>query len=372
MAVGSGPLAGGMREVARLKEAYEALAEALRNLPNGFCRTESGVEIEILKIMFTAEEAELARLLSDIWEPAGAISARAGAEDVRTKGLLKDMARKGTVLAKAGDGELLFRLNKFIVGSYESTMQRLEGDLAHRFAHLFEEYLIESGGLADMMRPDPAIHRVVPAHGATKTEWILPYDDVKAFLEGAKSFYLIDCVCKKQQDLLGTRKCDFPLRSCLSWAPVERPASPYSVSREEALAFLDEAERIGLVHTVSNVAKGINYVCNCCGCCCGILRGISEFGINESVAHANYYAAVDAESCSGCGLCQDRCQVHAVAVRDGVAVIDRIRCIGCGLCVTACATGAAQLHLKPENEIVEPPADLGVWSQRRKKSRGLE
>jgi len=355
-----------------LTEAYEDLAEALRRLPNGFCRTGSGVEIEILKIMFTPEEAEIACVLSDVWEPAGTIATRAGTEAVRTRALLKDMVRKGTVLAKAGEGELLYRLDKFIVGSYESAMQWLEGDAAHRFAHLVEEYLVESGGLADIMRPDPAIHRVVPAHGTAKSEWILPYDDVRAFLEGAKGFRLADCVCRKQQDLLGTRKCEFPRISCLNWSPVERPAGKYSVSREEALAFLDEAERIGLVHTVSNVAKGINYVCNCCGCCCGILRGITEFGIDHSVAHANYYAAVDADSCSGCGLCQERCQVHAVMVSDGVAVVDRARCIGCGLCVTACAAGAAELHLKPEDEIVEPPADLGIWSQMRKKSRGLE
>ena len=352
-------------------DAYEGVAQALARLPDGFHRTASGVELELLKMMFTPEEAKIACVMSDEWEPAGVIAARAGTEAGTTKALLKSMARKQTVLAKAGDGELVFRIEKFIVGSYEWTMERLEGDEAHRYAHLMEDYIIESGGMPDIMRPNPAIHRVVPAHAAAKSEWILPYDDVRAFLEKGRSFRLVECVCRKQQDMLGTRKCDFPLVSCLSWSPAERPAGKYSVSKEQALAFLDEAERIGLVHTVSNVATGINYVCNCCGCCCGILRGITQFGIENSVAYANYYAVISPDACSGCGLCQERCQVHAIEVRDGVAVVDRARCIGCGLCVTSCGSDAAALRLKPEDEIVHPPADMGEWSQMRKKSRGL-
>ena len=59
----------------------------------------------------------------------------------------------------------------------------------------------------------------------------------------------------------------------------------------QALAALDEAERVGLVHTVSNVASGIGYVCNCCGCCCGLLRGINDWGVEHSVAQANYASA---------------------------------------------------------------------------------
>ncbi len=103
---------------------------------------------------------------------------------------------------------------------------------------------------------------------------------------------------------------------------------------------LDEAERVGLVHTVSNVASGIGYVCNCCGCCCGLLRGINEWGIEHSVAQANYFAEIDPLTCTACGTCEERCQVDAIAVSDdGVRVVRRESCIGCGLCVTGCPDG---------------------------------
>ena len=126
------------------------------------------------------------------------------------------------------------------------------------------------------MTPLPSLHRVIPAHGAIKTEWILPYDDVKKLMESCKTFAVEDCVCRKQQDLLGSKKCNFPINNCMRFSKYERPPRKGDISKEEALALLDETERIGLVHTVSNVMEGLNYMCNCCGCCCGILRGVTD------------------------------------------------------------------------------------------------
>jgi len=366
-----GPVRMDRRDRAMSDEAYRKLAEALDRLPFGFPPTDSGIELEILKIMFTPEEAETAAELSEAWETAEEVAPRVGAGAREVESRLRLMLVKGLVRGDRRGDERVFSLNPFIVGSWEATMFRLEAESAHRMAHLTEEYVAATGGLAGIMTPAPAIHRVVPAHATVKSEWILPYDDVKALLGDARSFVLRDCVCRKQHDLLGTRRCSFPRRACLSFSPIDRPSGPDSVSREEALAFLDEAEAIGLVHTVSNVAKGVNYVCNCCGCCCGVLRGVVEFGLKESVAHANYYCAVDPQACSGCEVCVERCQVGAIVVEDGQAVVDRERCIGCGLCVTTCDPGAARLLLRPEHEIVEPPEDIGAWARLRKANRKM-
>ncbi|HAI22023.1 MAG TPA: hypothetical protein DCM14_09065 [Clostridiales bacterium UBA8153] len=354
-------------------DVYRGLAGALDRLPYGFPATGSGIEIEIeiLEIMFTPGEAAIAARLSEEWESIAGIAGRTGLGVPEMESQLWLMAMKGLVRAEKHDGERVFSLNQFIVGSWEATMFRLEGEAAHRMAHLTEEYIAATGGLAGIMTPAPALHRVVPARGTVKSEWILPYDDVRGFLSDARSFVLRDCVCRKQHDLLGSRRCSFPRRACLSFSPADRPAGPDSISREDALAFLDEARSIGLVHMVSNVAKGVNYVCNCCGCCCGILRGIVEYGLKDSVAHANYHCVVDGEDCSGCGVCVQRCQVKAITVEDSIAVADKQRCVGCGLCVPTCAAGATQLRLRPESEVVEPPEDIGAWAALRKANRNL-
>ncbi|MDH5448311.1 MAG: 4Fe-4S binding protein [Candidatus Bathyarchaeota archaeon] len=346
-------------------QVFEQLAEALNKLPNGFPRTPSNVEIRVLKKIFSPQEASVASQLTSSMESLEVVVERIGLSSEDAEARLGKMAKRGLLWScKEGD-KLFFRLAPFVVGIYESQRESMD----HELAHLVEEYLA-NGGAVGIMKPQPALHRVVPAQKAIKSEWILPYDDVKAILLSSKTFRLSDCICRVQQDHIG-RRCDFPLRTCLSFSSAERQPSEDDISKEEALAFLDKAEEMGLVHTVSNVMKGLGYVCNCCGCCCGILRGITDWGIENSVAYANYYAVIDPNECLGCGICRKRCQVHAISDGGGVSAVDREKCIGCGLCVTGCPNGVARLEKKPESEIVNPPADFEAWEHERLRNRGL-
>lgn len=347
-------------------DVYEQLADALDKLPNGFPRTGSKVEIAILKKIFSPEQAFLASQLSGHREPLDAIAKRVGLSAEVAEAKLAEMAESGQVLFARKDGTPLFRLAPFIVGIYEAQLETMD----HELAHLVENYLA-NGGAVGIMKPQPALHRVIPAQKAVKSEWILPYDDVRNILLSAKNFGLRDCICRVQQDHIGRRRCDFPVRTCLYFSPSERPPSPLDVSLEEALGFLDKAEEIGLVHTVSNVMKGVGYVCNCCGCCCGIVRGINDYGIETSVAQANYFAIINPDECLGCGTCIERCQVHAISDKDGVSVVDRKRCIGCGLCATGCPNNVAKLQRKTEGETIHPPADFAAWGRERLINRGL-
>jgi NAD-dependent dihydropyrimidine dehydrogenase PreA subunit len=348
-----------------MADPYESLAAALDRLPNGFPRTPSGVELRLLARLATPEEASLAALLGREAEPYQRVAERAGLEPDAARRRLVDLAKRGLAWVSKGDGELRFRLAPFIVGLWESRVDEIDHDVVH----LFEAYM-HAGGAKGIMGVEPALHRVVPGHAAVKTERILPYEDVRALIEAAASFHVQDCICRKEQDIAGGRKCDFPLANCLGLSPVARKPVPGDITRGEALALLDECERLGLVHTVANVKAGVSYVCNCCGCCCGILRGITEFGLAGSMAAAAYRAAVDADACTGCGACVERCQVAAIAVRDGVAVVDAARCIGCGLCVSGCAPGATRLERLPDTEAVAPPEDYAAWEAARLADRG--
>ncbi|MBN2619557.1 4Fe-4S binding protein [candidate division WOR-3 bacterium] len=345
---------------------YERLAEALDRLPNGFPRTPSGVEIPMLKKIFSEQDAIIASQMGRALETVDEIAGRTGYPLADMKLLLKDMARRGLVWFGKKGSTPGYRLAPFIVGIFEEHLFEMD----HEFAHLYEAYMSE-GGAKGIMQPVPALHRVVPARGSVKTEYILPYDDVRAMLDKAISFRVRDCICRKQKELIDDRSCDFPMKMCLNFTTFQRPENDNTVTKEGALKILNEAEEVGLVHTVSNVMKGVYYVCNCCGCCCGILRGITEWGIQGSVAYANYCARIDRDACTDCGTCMDRCQVQAIADEDGQTVIIPDRCIGCGLCITGCPSEAIELIKRPDAELVHPPEDFEAWEILRLKNRGV-
>lgn len=337
--------------------AYESLAAALDRLPNRFPGTPSRIELDLLKQFFTPEEADLAGRLSGEMTAVEVIASQNNLDVETTWDLLNKMLDRGLVWADQSEGIQRFRLAAFIVGIYENQ------NLDQTTAHLFEQYMA-GGGAKGILGSEPAIQRVIPAQGAVKSEWILPYDDIRSILEGMKMFQVRDCICRVERQLAG-HPCHFPTRMCLSFTQFEYSPGPDNISKEEALEILDRSEEIGLVHTVSNFAEGFNYVCNCCGCCCGILRGITDWGIENSVAQANFYAVIDAHLCRGCGTCIERCQVKAIVEQGDVSVVDRKRCIGCGLCVTGCPNDAARLERKPEAETIAPPIDFPAWERQR-------
>lgn len=345
-----------------MDDSYARLAAALDALPNGFPRTPGAKELRILQKIFSPEDAALAGNLTGQMELPSTVALRAGIPPEQVNARLKALAKRGMVWLEMDrqSRSWRFRLAPFVVGMYEASLDLMD----HELAHLVEDYMAE-GGAEGIMRPDPALQRVVPARHALRTEWVLPYEDIAKLLEGARSFSVRECICRVQQDQIRQRKCDFPTHTCLSFSGFGRPPGPKDISRGEALALLDQCEEVGLVHTVSNVVKDIYYVCNCCGCCCGILRGVTQRGIENSVARAGYLAQMDAERCTGCGVCVRRCQVGAIGLVDGVASVSVDHCIGCGLCVTGCTAGAATLDRRPDWEAIRPPESFADWEHQR-------
>ncbi len=344
--------------------AYDKLASILDSLPNAFPRTESNIELQLLQKVFSLKEAEIASNLTGEYEPIDVIAERTGLPGRSLQKELFLMAKKWMVLMEKENGEMYFRIAPFIVGIYEGHLERMD----HEFSHLFEHYMLEAG--KDIMKYDPGVHRAIPSVSLAKNEWILPYDDVLAIIDKAKIYRVRDCICRVQQGLIG-KGCDAPRHNCLMLSPYDRPPKPGDLTRDEVIGILNEAEEIGLVHSVGNHQADLTYICNCCGCCCGVLRGITEYGLEHSVAHANYFAVIDPDECNGCGTCVDRCQVNAITLPDNIAEIIIEKCIGCGLCVSGCPDNVAKLVRKPEDEIVHPPIDFTDWEDQRRENRGM-
>ena len=350
---------------------YKELALKLDALPNGFPATDNGVELKLLETMFSEDEAALAALLKFPLETADKIAIRTGEDKQKVRKLLKEMARRNLIRIGRTDDGLGYGLLPFVVGIYEGLM----GQISEQQAHLFEEYYLSAFG--KMLAIPPQVHRVIPVNETVQVDMeIHPYESATDIVNGAQAWGVIDCICRKQKAQIGDG-CDHPVDVCLILN--KRPnvfddhPSIQSLSQAEALETLQRAAAAGLVHSVSNNQHGMHYICNCCTCSCGILRGMADLGIANVVARSAFVNIVDETLCIGCEECLAYCQFDALALTDAfVMEVHSHRCVGCGVCVPSCDEGALSLVRRPEEEIKEPPPTILDWGMERAQVRDLD
>jgi electron transport complex protein RnfB len=351
-------------------QVYRDLQQYLDRLPSGFPRTESGLDIKLLKRFFTPDEARLAMQLSMKPETIARIYSRVkktGMSRDELERLLYAMRHKGTVLVHdEGYEETHFSNAEFNAGGiYNFQVDRLSPDLINDY----RRYLRET-------RPKPVrgMKRVLPLR-TVPVEASIPlpdkyrvadYDSVRKLIEDARDRIAVaNCICRQSQGILGDPcKTTDLVESCLIIGPdharrhVEMGIGRF-ITKEEAFGILDRAREAGLVLQPENSQRP-EAICCCCGDCCVLLKMLSRHPRPVELYVTNFHVEVDAGQCDACGLCVDKCQLHARTLVDGVAVVDLDRCIGCGVCVTLCPSGSNRL-VKNEREKA-PVKDKGTFN----------
>ncbi|MFA5805120.1 MAG: 4Fe-4S binding protein [Melioribacteraceae bacterium] len=331
---------------------YKKLAVLLDKIPNGFPPTESGVELKILAKLFMPEEAELASHLTSEPESSKSIAHRLEQNEKEILSALIGMIKRGLIGMNREKGGMSFYLIPFVVGFYELQNAKIDKE----FAELFEQYYKEAFHKMTMIKP--SVHRIIPVEKTIPVGIdVMSYQKASTYIESAKSWGVLNCICRVQQNLIG-KGCNHSIENCLVISPREgaydKTDSIRTITKQEALDILAKSNEEGLVHSTSNVQLDVTYICNCCTCSCGILRSIVEYGNMNSVAGSDFFAVVDEDLCSGCAICIDRCQFKALNMIDDIISVNKFLCLGCGLCVTTCTEGAITLKQK-ESEIIEPP-----------------
>lgn len=346
-------------------DVYTRLARALDALPHGYPATESGVELAILRKLFSPEDAAMALKLKALPETAAMIARRLRRPTGEMRAVLDGMAERGQIYKMKRGGRDWYGLAPFVVGIWEFQLNRLDLELAELFEQYAPTLLGSLGGVA------PALARVVPVNRRIDAQAeILPYDDLRQMMESCSSFRVADCLCRKEHALLG-KPCSHSSETCMSFSREPNayegmPEWGREITRDEALALLERVEEEGLVHCTYNFQREPFFVCNCCSCCCGFLRALTEHGAPHMLARSNYVSTIDADACSECGDCANgRCPTGAISACDESYTVDDGRCIGCGVCAVACEYDAIRLVPRPEVERVTPPATIIDWSLAR-------
>ena len=339
-----------------MTDLYERMARFLDELPAGFPRTASGVELRILRKLFSPEEAQLFLHLTLIGEEPHVVAHRAGLPVDQAARMLDEMEMKGLVSGSHEPGKPVeYSAQQFVIGFWEGQVNRLDRELVD----LFEAYLPDLFD-ANTWRKSPQLRTIPVGESIPVKTLVMAYERAEEIVRSKTQIAIMNCICRQERRLEG-KGCTRPLESCMTFDSAARTSVASGKARfittGEALAILKQADQAGLVLQPTNAQDPLS-ICACCGCCCGVLRSLKRQEKPASIASSPFHAQQDSDTCLGCGACLDRCPMDAITLPDGTAVVDLDRCIGCGLCVSACPSGALTLVRKPASD--QPPVPKKV------------
>jgi hypothetical protein len=233
---------------------YEKLQERLDMFPQGFPKTKSGVELEILKRLFKPKEAEIMLTLKPMPEKLSDIAQRTGKDEKKLGEMLYDMSKRGLLMRwQAPNKDMYYFMMPWAIGIFEFQLN----NLTRENIELFEKYY-EEGMVPSWKNRKTGMVRVIPVQKEIegRTE-IQPYEKVSQIIESHTRFAVADCICRKEKRMVG-EGCNKLLEACMSFGPAAdfyiENGIGREITKEEAKQILQKAEESGLIHCSSNQA----------------------------------------------------------------------------------------------------------------------
>jgi Na+-translocating ferredoxin:NAD+ oxidoreductase subunit B len=288
----------------------------------------------------------LALKLTVLPEEARVVARRAGRPVAEVAQQLAEMEQKGLIYSHHRPAvQPRYGAAPFVVGIWEFQVNRLTPELIHDF----EEY---APHLLAIWEKTPQLRTIPVGEAITADMQVMVYEQAEELVRAQERIVVAPCICRRERAMVG-EGCGKPLETCLSFGSAadfyQRNGLGRPISQAEALHILQIADEAGLVLQPGN-SQHANFICCCCGDCCGVLRNLKQHPHPASVIGSAFFAVVDTELCTMCGLCEIRCQMDALDLSNFVPQVRLARCIGCGLCVSSCPSGALSLVRKEEDE----------------------
>jgi Na+-translocating ferredoxin:NAD+ oxidoreductase subunit B len=331
----------------------------------GFPETPTGSDIALLKQLFTPAQAEVTLFLTYKFESLDQIqerAAKAGKSAEETERLLDETARRAIIGFRIKEDKKQYCTIPYLIGMLEGAAITTPPELRPAFIAAHQQFSQDGLFWRDFLNTKISQFRTIPIHKSiTPEHHIGNYDEIKKLIEANDGpIVIIECVCRSGAEKAG-KPCKQTSRkeTCMALGDMAKTIAANgkfgrAISKEEALDIIQQNQDEGLVLQPSN-AQIPGAICSCCGCCCGLLH-LQKF-IPNPVDHwaTNFFAEINSELCTGCGACEEKCQVGALKLDadKNMAAVDLTRCLGCGLCVVACPTEAIKLRNKSRETV--PP-----------------
>jgi electron transport complex protein RnfB len=349
------------------KEVYVKLREKLSVTPMGV--PDGDDFLEILSIIFTPKEAELALMVPFMPATLGDIVSSAGMDEKEVHELLSSMADKGVVYTFDYKGTPMFMMFTVIPGIFEFPIMKGTLDIDYqRLLTLWKNYHEKGWGKKGdpIGSPIPLGRVLAVEEEIVSSKDVLPTELVYKYIDEAKYICVGECACRTV-----TGDCEYPKDVCMGLGYGAKFLAEKGIGRlidkDEAKAIVKRAHKAGLVSTVDNNNSNVSMLCNCCPCCCGQLTVATKHGRYDLRPVGAFAPDVAEDLCIACGTCEDICPMKAISI-DDVATVDLGKCIGCGLCVSECSEEAISLIKRtPQPKVYD---DIRDWSMAAVKAKG--
>jgi ferredoxin len=343
-----------------VRDGYANLVTRLNKSPQG--APDSPLLRQILGILMNEKEAGLLAQL-----PLRPFTARKAARawklsEAEARKILDRLAGRALLVDVELRDRTIYVLPPPMAGFFEFSLMRTRGDIDQKaLSELFYQYLnVEEDFVRELFTEgETQLGRVFvqePMLDPDDAAHVLDHERATEVIETASHIGVGMCYCRHKKSHLDSA-CDAPMDICMTFnASAEslvRHGHARKTSREECLDLLDQAQESGLVQFGENVQRRVNFICNCCGCCCEALQASRRFAHLHPVHTSNYLPELDTDACNGCGKCVIACPVEAMSLvsandpktpKRRAAKLDEELCLGCGVCVRACPTDGLRLR----------------------------
>ena len=346
---------------------YKKLSDRLNLFPQGAAI--SDLLFEILKILFSEREAGLVSSLPI--KPFNA-SRAAGIWKIKesdAKVILNDLADRGILIDACNDDDVVYSMPPPMAGFFEFSMMRYRNDIDQKtLAELFYQYMnVEEDFIRNLFTSgETQLGRAFVNEEVLSNEnalHVLDYERASGVIKNASSIGIGICYCRHKMEHLG-KNCDAPMDICMTFNGSADSLTRHGIARKvetsEGIDLLQKARDNNLVQFGENVQEGVNFICNCCGCCCEALIAARRFGFLNPVHTTNFIPFIVEGSCNGCGKCVALCPVEAMSLVSSndpgkpnrkKAKLQEDICLGCGVCLSGCNNKALELRSRYERVI---------------------